>query len=183
MFVFKVDHEIELRLLEERHAEAIFALVDANRGHLRQWLPWVDAEVSPKEVRDYIRKMREKFAAGTGLVTGVWFQGRLVGAIGFVNLELESRWAEIGYWLDAQAQGQGIITRSCRALINYAFDDLQLNRIVIRCAEGNLKSRAIPEKLGFQLEGQLRQMIWLYDRFWDAMMYGMLADEWKLKSQ
>jgi ribosomal-protein-serine acetyltransferase len=183
MFAFKVDDEIELRLLEERHAEEIFAVMDANRAHLRQWLPWVDEEVSAKEARDYIKQMRERFAAFTGLVLGIWQQGRIVGAIGLVNIDLRNRWAEIGYWMDARAQGRGIITRACRALIDYAFGDLKLNRVVIRCAEGNYKSRAVPERLGFTLEGRLRQTIWLYDRFWDAMMYGMLADEWKARKQ
>lgn len=183
MFVFKVDDEIELRLLEERHAEEIFALVDANRQHLRQWLPWVDAEVSAKEAREYIRMMRERFAACTALATGIWYQNQLVGAIGFVNIDLESYLAEIGYWLIPEAQGKGIITRASRGLINYAFDDLKLNRIVIRCAEGNRNSRAVPERLGFKQEGQLRQTIWLYDRFWDAIIYGMLADEWKSQNR
>lgn len=179
MFVFKVDDEIELRLLEERHAEEVFAVVDANRAHLRQWLPWVDEEVSASDARDYIRKMRERFAAFTGMALGIWYRGRIVGAVGLVNIDLHSRWAEIGYWMDAQSQGRGIITRACRALIDYAFDDLKLNRVVIRCADGNHKSRAIPERLGFKQEGQLRQTIKLYDRFWDAIYYGMLADEWR----
>lgn len=179
MFTFKVDDEIELRMLEERHTEEIFALVEANRQHLRQWLPWVDAEESAEEVRDYIRKMRKRFAEFAALLTGIWYQGHLVGAISFVNIDLNSRWAEIGYWIAAPAQGKGIMTRACRALIHYAFEDLRLNRIVIRCAEGNTKSRAIPERLGFTLEGRLRQTIWLYDRFWDALVYGLLADEWK----
>lgn len=183
MFVFRVDDEIELGLLEERHAEEVFALVDANRQHLRQWLPWVDADESANEVKEYICKMRLRFAGFSALVTGIWYQGRLVGSIGFVNIDLNSRLAEIGYWIDAQAQGHGIMTRACRALINYAFDDLELNRIVIRCADGNRKSRAIPERLGFKLEGQLRQTIWLYDRFWDAMIYGLLASEWNAQNK
>jgi len=187
MFGFKVDDEIELRLLEERHAEEIFAVVDANRAHLRQWLPWVDEEVSANEVKDYIKTMRERFAAFTGLAMGIWQhqsgESRIVGAIGLVNIDLRNSWAEIGYWIDAHAQGRGIVTRSCQALIDYTFDDLKLNRIVIRCAEGNSKSRAIPERLGFKLEGQLRQTIWLYDRFWDALMYGMLASEWRAQKQ
>ena len=183
MFVCKVDDEIELRLLEERHAEDVFALVDANRAHLRQWLPWVDAEVSPQEARDYIRKMRERFAHFTALAAGIWYRGRMVGTIGFVNIDLANRGAELGYWLDAGSEGHGIITRACRALINYAFDDLKLQRIVIRCADGNHKSRAIPQRLGFKQEGQMRQAIWLYDRGWDAVFYGMLAAEWQTQDQ
>jgi ribosomal-protein-serine acetyltransferase len=71
------------------------------------------------------------------------------------------------------------MTKGCQALISYAFNDLELNRIEIRCATGNRKSCAIPERLGFVKEGVVRQAEWLYDHFVDHIIYGMLASEWK----
>ena len=83
----------------------------------------------------------------------------------------------MGYWLDKEAQGTGLMTRSCSALLEHAFAELDLNRVEIRCAVDNARSRAIPERLGFRLEGQLRQAEWLYDRFVDHAVYGLLARE------
>ena len=70
------------------------------------------------------------------------------------------------------------MTKACRALIRYAFEQLQLNRVEIRVAVGNYKSRAIPERLGLVKEGMIREAEWLYDHFVDHIVYGVLAKEW-----
>lgn len=70
------------------------------------------------------------------------------------------------------------MTKACIAFINHAFSELQLNRVEIRCAVGNTKSRAIPERLGFTNEGTIRDGEWLYDHFVNHIVYGILAMEW-----
>ena len=85
----------------------------------------------------------------------------------------------IGYWLGKEYQGKGLITESCRLLINYAFDEYNLNRVEIRCATGNSKSCAIPERIGLTMEGVIRDGEWLYDHFVDLYLYSMLASRWK----
>jgi ribosomal-protein-serine acetyltransferase len=85
---------------------------------------------------------------------------------------------EIGYWLAAPFQGRGIMTRACRAMVAYAFDTLRLQKVVIRCALGNTRSCAIPQRLGFKHEGIARQAEWLYDHFVDLNLFGMLASNW-----
>ena len=74
------------------------------------------------------------------------------------------------------------MTESCKAMTTYGFEALKLHRIEIRCATGNLKSRAIPERLGFVKEGVLRDGEWLYDHFVDLVVYSVVAPDWK-KSQ
>ena len=71
------------------------------------------------------------------------------------------------------------MTRSVKAVLHYAFENLKLNKIEIRCGVGNAKSRAIPERLGFKLDGILRDEEWLYDHFHDIAVYSLLASEWK----
>ena len=94
--------------------------------------------------------------------------------IGHHEVDRPNRSTSLGYWLDASHQGKGIMTASCRAMINHAFKELDLHRVVIRCATENHRSRAIPERLGFTLEGVARQSEWLYDHFVDLAVYGML---------
>ena len=74
------------------------------------------------------------------------------------------------------------MTEACRELVDYGFSPLGLHRVEIRCAIGNQRSRAIPERLGFVNEGIARQGEWLYDRYVDLVVYSMLAPDWK-KSQ
>lgn len=83
----------------------------------------------------------------------------------------------IGYWLGEKYQGKGIMTKACKALIQYCFEELNLERIEIRVATENIKSQAIPERLGFQKEGCLRNAEVLYDQYIDLYVYGLLKKE------
>ena len=64
-------------------------------------------------------------------------------------------------------------------MVDYAFGELGLNRVQIRCARDNARSCAIPRRLGFTEEGALRQAEWLIDHFEDQVVYGILAEEWR----
>lgn len=178
MFHSITEGDIELHLLEEHIAPVLFALTEQNREHLRQWLPWVDDNLTQVDTRAFIEDSRASYADKEGLDAGIWHQGRLVGVIGFYDLNWTNRRACIGYWLGALFQGQGIMTRSCRALVDYGFHQFNLNRVEIRCAPENRRRRAIPERLGFRQEGIIRQVQWLYDHFVDHVVYGMLSSEW-----
>ncbi|HEY7346897.1 MAG TPA: GNAT family protein [Ktedonobacterales bacterium] len=179
MFVLPLGNDAELRLLEMRHAEELFTLVDQNRFYLRQWLGWVDSNQSILDSRSFIRGALQQFANNNGFQAGVWFGGALAGVIGYNYIDWQNSRTEFGYWLGAPFQGHGLITRACQALIDYTYDDLRLNRIEILCAAENTRSRAIPERLGFTQEGIFRQAEWLYDHFVDLVVYAMLADEWR----
>lgn len=76
-------------------------------------------------------------------------------------------------------QGKGIMTKSCKSLIDYLFDELELHRVEIRCAENNIKSRFIPERLGLKPEGLVREVEWLYDHYINHVIYSVLASEWR----
>ena len=182
MFSFKIDNDTELRLLEQRHAEELFLLTDRDRDYLRKWLPWLDGNKYVKDSRNFIKRTLEQVANNRGFTAGIWYKGELAGVIGYNRIDWLNRIASIGYWLGASFQGKGIMTKSCRSLIDYAFDELKMNRVEIHCATENRKSRAIPERLGFEHEATIRQAEWLYDHFVDHVVYGMLVEDWKNKS-
>ncbi|WP_342770185.1 GNAT family protein [Oceanobacillus chungangensis] len=98
---------------------------------------------------------------------------------GFNSLDFRNKIGHIGYWLAKDYQGKGIMSRVARALTEYAFHELDLNRVEIRAAYENLRSRAIPKRLGFVEEGKIRQAEWLYDHYVDHVIYGMLASDWE----
>ena len=168
-----------LRLVEESDDEELFALIDRNRAHLRGWLPWLDGNTTIDDSRAFILHSKEQHFSNRGFQAGVWYENKLAGIIGYHPIDWQNRIVMIGYWLGKEYQGKGIMTESCRLLINYAFDEYNLNRVEIRSATGNSKSCAIPERLGLTREGVIRDGEWLYDHFVDLFLYSMLATRWK----
>lgn len=178
MFAYRIDDELELKLLEGRHAESGFALVDRNREHLREWMPWVDGTSSVDDVKAFIKRSLTQFAENNGFVLGIWYRSEQVGNIGVNSVNWAFRKAEVGYWIDAAYQGKGIVTRSCRAVMQYLFEEMNVSKIEIHVAEKNERSRAVPERLGFVQEGVLRRLGWHSGGFEGLVVYGMLSDEW-----
>jgi ribosomal-protein-serine acetyltransferase len=153
--------------------------VDANREHLRPWMFWVDDTRTVSDSEIFVRKALEGFARGTEIHLGIWVDGQLAGILGANTIDPVKCYAEIGYWLGERFQGRGIMTRSVRALIDYLLGERRLNRVEIRCAASNRRSRAVAERLGFRQEGRLKRASPARDEFEDLLIFGMLAEEWE----
>jgi ribosomal-protein-serine acetyltransferase len=179
MFTCRITDRHELRLLQATDAAELFALTDTNRVHLRQWLPWLDYAKAVADTSNFIQSTLHQYADNQGFVAAICLDRAIVGVIGFNRLEWPSRIGHIGYWLAADHQGKGLMTRSCEAMVDYAFRTMHLNRLVIACALDNQRSRSIPERLGFQYEGAARETEWLYDRFVDHAIYALLQRDWQ----
>ena len=179
MFSAQVEEGLALRLLELRHAEALFNLIDQNREHLSYWFHDVAETKTVENCKTDIQEALEKFSKGEAFQLGIWLDGALVGALGARDISSLFRSAEIGYWLAESYQGRGVMTRVCAHICTYLFEERALNRIEIRCSETNERSRAIPERLGFTLEGKLRQMGYTKDGLVDYLIYGLLAEDWR----
>ena len=179
LLCIRIDDDTVLRLYEERHAQEVAELVDQNRTYLRKWLPWVDNSRSVEDSRAFIRSSLQQFAQNEGFQMGIWHKDTFAGGIGYQGIDWIDRKVEIGYWLGELFQRKGLMTKACRTLIAYAFTELGLNKVEIHCATENIRSCAIPKRLGFTQEGILRDAQWLYDHFVDTVIYGLLAREWQ----
>jgi ribosomal-protein-serine acetyltransferase len=182
MFEYPIDHEITLKLLDLNDAPTLFQLTERDREYLREWLPWVDGTTKQEDSEAFIHSCLKAFKEKEEIHLGIFWKDELAGVFGLHGIDWSNRSTQFGYWLGAAFQGNGIMTRVVKAMIQYAFDELQLNRVEIRAAVGNKKSRAIPERLGFSKEGCLRQAAWLNDRYIDLMVYGMVKEEWSKES-
>ena len=100
-----------------------------------------------------------------------------------MSIREEHRDARLGYWLAKGRQGNGTVTKSCRALIQHGFSALNLNRIVASAALKNARSRAVLERLGFQYYGVSPDAEWLYDHFVDHAQYALLSRNWNTVSE
>lgn len=178
MFIHKINEDLYLKFIELRDAERIFELTNGSRSYLRQWLPWLDATTKLEETVQFIKGCLKDFAENKGLSSVILFKDEIVGVASYNNINWSNKTAYIGYWLGEEYQGNGIMTEVAKALTEYAFNELNLNKVEIRTAVGNKKSRSIPERLNFVNEGCIRQAEWLYDHYVDHVVYGMLAEEW-----
>lgn len=178
MFSFKVDEDISIELMQQHHKQELFDLIDKNRVHLRKWLLWVDKRKCPEDLEPIIQTWIRNYSDNNGFDAGIRFKGDLAGMIGLHYIDWKNKTTSIGYFLSAEAQGNGIITRSITSLLDYLFNVMKLNRVQILCAVNNEKSRAIPESLGFHNEGITRDGQWLYDHYEDIITYSLLAEDW-----
>jgi ribosomal-protein-alanine N-acetyltransferase len=103
--------------------------------------------------------------------------GEVIGGISIVESEQHKR-AELGYWCAREFWGRGYTTEAVRAIIDYGFRSLGLQRVYAECHGDNPASRRVLEKAGMTYEGRLRQHSFRVDRFADKLVFGVLRDEW-----
>ena len=173
-----VSEQFALTPLELRDADELFSLTDRNRDYLHEWLPWLDNITRREDTRAFIRAAQAQASQNNGTQLAIRLEGRIVGIVGHHQIDWRNRLTSLGYWVGQEHKGRGLATSATRALVTHAFDDARLNRVEVRCAEGNRKSRAIPLRLGFRQEGVLRDAEWLYDHFVDHIVYSVLARDW-----
>lgn len=138
--------------------EVVYEAMQASLNELKPWLPWANCEQSKEEVEAIVREAHAKFLTREDLRLHIFNRetGEFIGGTGLHRINWDVPKFEIGYWIDKRQSGKGYITESTQALTEFAFRELHAKRVEIRCDSKNSKSRAIPEKLGFTLEGILK---------------------------
>lgn len=174
-----IDKDTQLRPMEERHARALFALVDEGRAYLREWQNWPDRIRTVNDMRTLIQRSRHKRRRKQGYDAVILYRGRPVGKIGYVFIDWKERRTEIGYWLGQQYQGKGLMTRACRVLVDYALTEMGLDSVRIRCAAPNERSAAIPRRLGFLYQPQISNDVWIHGRIYEELVFVMTQARWQ----
>jgi ribosomal-protein-serine acetyltransferase len=174
---FDVDDEVHLRHVTMDDGQAIYDLVHKNLDHLK-FMHWMTPDYSMEMAEDFIKRNMTAVEGGEAFSMGIFRLDRLIGSIGFVHFNCTSRRTEIGYWIDRDEEGKGVISNSVRALINYAFDQLNMNKVEIHCSAQNTRSSAVPKRLGFKQEAHLRQQEMRLGQLHDFLIFGLLRSEW-----
>lgn len=164
-------------------APALFNTIDKNRNYLRTWLEWVDHTKKEDQSLDFIYGAQMQLQQQTGLALGIFLSGVLIGGIGMHDWDHNLQKAEIGYWLDKDHQGLGIMQNCAAAFIDYLFTRLRLNKIEIRFHPANDRSAAVAKRLGFTVEGILRDAQNRNGLLQDVVVTGLLRREWLVRKQ
>lgn len=176
---FEIGDGIVLTEVQPGDADELYRLVAQNRDHLRHWMPWADTTESVNDTLAFVESAQEQHADGRGFQCCIRLDGRIVGVVGHVNINRVHMKTELGYWISQEYQGRGIVTKAVRTLVDHAFSELSLNRVEIQAGEANVRSRAVAERLGFQLEGMLRESLRVNDHYVSHAVYGMLKRDWR----
>ena len=173
-----IDDNLFLEQLSLLHIEAIYTAIDQNRKFLRKWLPFVDFTRKKSDTERFVRSILEKPIAIRDEVYVIWYKFEFAGLIGFKDPDRINDKIEIGYWLIEKMTGKGIATEAVRKMVNLAFRNMNMNRVQIRCGTGNVKSSAIPRRLGFTYEGIERSGERHNHSYIDLEVFSLLKKEW-----
>ena len=184
-----IDEGITVRELRESDAEELYTLVDRNRVHLGKWFPWVAHQTSADDSLKNIVETRAKCRTGNGLRVCIEVGGSIIGDIALLPIDQTGRRANLGYWIAAEGEGRGIMTRCCQRILGYGFERLGLNRVVLRANKENWRSRKLAERLGFVEMGSAGESeVWLgpdidqgpeVDPDIELILYLLDAADWK----
>ncbi|WP_062203059.1 GNAT family N-acetyltransferase [Demequina salsinemoris] len=147
-----------IRRYARTDAEALAAVASRNREHLVRYLPWARYEPQTAEQRiEYIAVTDTDFDEGRDYTMGIFARetGELVGGTGFHPRKRPVDHVEIGYWIDAARQGQGLVTETVAALTRVALELLKVPFVGIVHAPTNARSEAVPERLGYVRQAPL----------------------------
>ena len=179
MFKHDLGGGADLRFLEMRHAPEFLEFVLANTEHLGVWLEWGHTIQTFEQAQNFIKHGITRYAEDGLPRVGIWTENRMVGGILFFPVDRQAKSTMIGYWLGADVGGRGLMSKAVRAMLEFVFDDLKLNRLELQAHVDNQKSRALAERLGFAFEGVLRQVWTLHGQAVDHAAYAMLKSDWE----
>ncbi|MEV6148226.1 MULTISPECIES: GNAT family N-acetyltransferase [unclassified Streptomyces] len=178
MFALPLGHTARLRPLEPWHAQEFLAHIDRARPSVDPWIPWATLSTGLASATAVLQRYADKQAEDSARIYGIWLDGTLVGGVMFTRFDRASGVCEIGCWLEAAGEGRGLVTRACRALIDWAFTERGMNRVEWWVSAGNTRSIEVARRLGMTRDGVLRQRFPHQGVRHDSEVWSVLAGEW-----
>lgn len=173
-FTHQLTPTLSLQLMTPEVTPEVHALTVKNIDRLREWATWAQQEPTYDLSREWVNSRVEAYFRGRAIPCMIYDGHRALGSIE-LRIDPDRGIGEIGYWLDEDAEGRGIVTRACQSLMDYG-ETLGLKRFELRIATANDKSSAVAERLGFELEGILRQTTPVQNGRLDTMLYAHIVE-------
>lgn len=168
-------NNIILQRFNMTHAAPLYQFIISERERLSEFLPWPryiqKVEDEEKFISSMEKSWEDKLCFGYAIVNS--HTDEVMGAIDLHAISWENFRGEIGYWIAQKFEGRGYIHEACKRLEQYLFT-VGFNRLEIRCNSLNHRSLNIPKRLGYQLEGELREDAMENGHFRNTLIYGLL---------
>ncbi len=149
---------LTIRRAEPGDGPEVNAAIRETWDDLHEWMPWATRRPTVEESEHYVRRAHAKFVEREDLMFLMLEKGgpTVVGACGLHRMDWTVPSFEIGYWIRARFQRQGHATDAAGALAEFAVRELRARRLVIKCDAENVRSAAVPRRIGFVHEATLR---------------------------
>jgi len=174
-----------LRVADARDVPEVRRLLRANAEHLRPWSPAPrhgEDPASLTEISKSILRQRREWSKGESFVFFLEHPrdgGSLVGRVAMTGVMRGAFLnAHVGYWIDAEMQGQGLMTEAMAAVVTFAFDAVGLHRVQAAVMPDNAASRRVLGKLGFRQEGEAARYLQIAGRWEDHHLFALTREEW-----
>ncbi len=159
------------------------AAIQESLESLRRWMPWAQEGITPEETEANIRQACAAWVQRTDLRLHLYLRetGAFVGSSGLHRIKWEVPLFEIGYWCRQRYQGQGYITEAVRGITRFGFEVLGANRMEIRCASPNGRSRAVAERAGYTMEAELRNQGRTDGELRSTLIFSLIPEEFRAR--
>ncbi|MGY3569471.1 GNAT family N-acetyltransferase [Vibrio paucivorans] len=181
--VYEVDGDVLLRTAEVTDADLIAGYFNRNKEHLKVWEPRREAAFySVSGWAQKLIKLHELHGLGLGYYLLIIDSSskQMLGTISFSNLtRFPLHSCNVGYSLDAEAQGRGVMTRALKLAVNYMFSIQNMHRISAGYMPNNERSASVLKKVGFSKEGFAKDYLLINGAWQDHVLTSMINPNWK----
>jgi ribosomal-protein-alanine N-acetyltransferase len=186
--VVRVGGRTVLRFARDDDAHGFLELLRRSRDHLAPWMPRSARAGEPTLAKKFARMLLPECDTPTKLRVLVCARdaddagpaGRMVGVVSLSNI---SEWPQLaantGYWLGAGETGKGLMRDALAAMVDVAFEEKRLHRVVANILPANRRSHALVEALGFTKEGVARGLVEIDGAWRDHVVWSVLSTEWR----
>ncbi len=143
--------DLGLRRWSCEDLDVLFAAVRSSWQHLRPWMPWARDEPGAVALAAFVRASVHSWQEATAFEYGVFDSAGDVAAAVGLHARVGPGGLEVGYWVHAERVGAGVVTRAAAAVTDAAFALPGIEFIEIHCDVANVRSAAVPRRLGFTL--------------------------------
>ena len=179
MFFRQINKELKVSLLISHDAQEVFELVDANRGYLEEWMPWVSATCSVEDTRVFIASTLRDFQDEKVVSEAIFYQNKIVGIAGLYDINKAQGGACVGYWLAKDYTHRGIMTEVVNDLLALGFDYYGLEQVYIECSTLNVRSETLAKRLGFKKVTTLHNASFMNGKSLNHYLYALTKRDFK----
>ena len=179
-----MDQSMIIRPCQPRDAGLVYEAVRESMKELSPWMPWCHRAYAIEDSRTWLGSRPDLWLKGMeyDFLIADRSGGRPLGICGLNNIDRENRRANLGYWVRTSRVRQGVATACVPLVARFGFEELQLNRIEIIVATGNIPSQGLARKIGATREGRLRKRLMVRDHVFDAIMFSLIPEDLDLKT-